>query len=337
MTEAADTVPMSDEDIRVVDRPRCLMCSSAGDILYSGLHDRLYDVPGEWSLRLCRNPDCGLTWLDPAPIPSELWKIYKQYYTHESNEGRTNGLAWRALKKFYLILLYFSPLYYWRKRLFRMYLGRQRPGRLLEVGCGNGGRLVELRALGWQVVGQEVDSAAEASARKHGLDIRVGALESLDLPAGSFDAVICNHVIEHVPDPVKLLSDCYRLLNNAGIMVIVTPNTRSFGHRQFGRSWLALDPPRHLQLFTLTSIRQAALQAGIDHCRCWTSAVNAEIAAVGSYDIDAQERHHLGGPSPLHRRCKALLFQSWALVAFLFDAQSGDECVLWARKVTSLR
>jgi SAM-dependent methyltransferase len=324
----------TDHEIRAVAQDRCALCGSPGDLVYRGLHDRLYNAPGSWNLRRCRSDECGLIWLDPMPIATDLWKAYRQYYTHGADERPTTSTVWKLLRRAYRACLRLTPLHFFRARLFRMYLGRERPGRLLEVGCGSGERLLDLRATGWEVVGQEVDAAAAGEAQKRGLDVRLGSLESLGLRDGSFDAVICNHVIEHVSNPVATLSDCYRLLKDRGIMVIVTPNIRSYGHRRFGWSWLSLDPPRHLHLFSTQTLEGAARRAGIARCQSWTSAVNAEIVAVGSYDIGATGRHRLGGRTSLWRRLRAVVFQVLALAAWLADRQSGEECVLWVRKTT---
>jgi glycosyltransferase involved in cell wall biosynthesis len=48
-------------------------------------------------------------------------------------------------------------------------------------------------------------------------------LQALDLPANSFDFVICNHVLEHVADPSTALSEIYRVLRPGGCAVLQTP------------------------------------------------------------------------------------------------------------------
>ena len=39
--------------------------------------DRLYGVIGQWNLRKCNKEDCGVIWLDPMPLESELYKAYQ--------------------------------------------------------------------------------------------------------------------------------------------------------------------------------------------------------------------------------------------------------------------
>ncbi|MCP9455878.1 MAG: class I SAM-dependent methyltransferase [Nitrospira sp.] len=320
--------------ITLVSRPHCPLCGNSGEMLYCALRDRLYDVPGQWNLRHCADTDCGLVWLDPAPVPADTWKTYRNYYTHGVEMNRPGGID-GVIKRTYHAVLRATGLGQARDRVYHMYLRGFKPGRLLEIGCGSGERLAKFRAMGWEVIGQEVDPAAAQHAReRHGLEVRVGDLDTLKLAPCSFDAVVINHVIEHVHDPVHLLNGCHGLLREGGILVAVTPNVRSYGHKHFREFWLGLDPPRHLHLFTPEALLATAARAGFAESRCWTTAVNAEIVAVGSYDIQAAGHHRLGGSSRLAVRWRALWFQLWALLAMFRDRYRGEECVLWSVRKT---
>jgi SAM-dependent methyltransferase len=154
-----------------------------------------------------------------------------------------------------------------------MWLPSGRRGRLLDVGSGNGEFLATMRDLGWEVVGLEPDYAAAAAARRdHGLDVILGTLEGATLDEASFDAVTLSHVIEHVPDPVQTIRECYRLLRRGGVLVVLTPNIASLCHRVFGADWRGLEPPRHLFLFSPETMRRCASAAGFSAVRIRTPA-----------------------------------------------------------------
>src|SRR5207245_7447561 len=55
-----------------------------------------------------------------------------------------------------------------------------RPGRILDAGCGDGYFLFQARRQGWEVLGLEVNPAAVASAGAAGLPVRLGDLSSPD-------------------------------------------------------------------------------------------------------------------------------------------------------------
>ena len=58
----------------------CPICGSQGEILYQGLKDRIYQIPGEWSFLKCFG--CRSIWLNPRPDIKEFQKLYEIYYTH---------------------------------------------------------------------------------------------------------------------------------------------------------------------------------------------------------------------------------------------------------------
>src|SRR5690606_25009951 len=96
-----------------------------------------------------------------------------------------------------------------REALESMSLSGLPAGRVLEVGSGAGALLQRLHALGWETEGQDVDPSA-ASIHNNDITVHLGELKALSLPSESYDAVVMNHVIEHVHDPVSLLQECHR-------------------------------------------------------------------------------------------------------------------------------
>ena len=98
------------------------------------------------------------------------------------------------------------------------------PGRLLDVGTGVGMLLRLAGARGWRAVGVDVEPAVVAYARSRGLDVRLGDLGKLDLPAESFDLVTLWNVIDFVTDPVAMLDECHRVLVPGGRIFVRTPN-----------------------------------------------------------------------------------------------------------------
>lgn len=138
-------------------------------------------------------------------------------------------------------------------------------GRLLDVGCGNGSYLNQMRQLGWEVKGVEPDGEAVTVARqKFGLEVFHGSLEEARFADKQFDAITMNHVIEHVPDPIGTLHECHRVLKPGGRLVVATPNISSLGHHVFEESWRGLEVPRHQMLFSPYALRACAERAGLD-------------------------------------------------------------------------
>jgi SAM-dependent methyltransferase len=258
--------------IQTQTRENCFLCDLAGQPLYHSLSDRLYGISGEWNYLQC--PGCHLAWLSPMPVREDIPKLYLCYYTHAPQISvpstlsrvreavQRNGLVRRfliALLKWDVLNLPSAPSFW-----DALWLKDDRSGKCLDIGCGDGSFLKVLQDLGWDVVGVEPDAGAAEIARDYfDVDVRVGTLEDAGLPAGVFDIVRLNHVIEHLYDPLGTLHECYRVLKPGGRLLFYTPNVLGLGHNWvFRDAWLHLDPPRHLNLFSRQAVSRIVEQAG---------------------------------------------------------------------------
>ena len=114
-------------------------------------------------------------------------------------------------------------------------LGGEPPGRVLELGCGCGANLVELRARypaceTWGV--ERHQAAAERARGRPGIDrLIVGdALDPgvTDLEPGSFDLIVLSHVLEHFAEPDEVLERCRLWLRPGGQILVALPNVRHY-------------------------------------------------------------------------------------------------------------
>jgi 2-polyprenyl-3-methyl-5-hydroxy-6-metoxy-1,4-benzoquinol methylase len=337
--------------MRTVECPRCPLCGGAGEVRHDDLEDRLFDAPGRWRLKCCANPGCSVLWLDPQPHPEDLWLAYRNYYTHELSPHSAAGLlqhkdhrayaarhlgypstdpaAWRRL-----IRIGFKPREQERALFFRMYLPFKPGGRVLDVGCGAGNELLLLNALGWKAEGLDPDPSAVAAAGRSGLTVAQGDLLQVRYAEASFDAVTMSHVVEHLAEPQLHFRKCWRILRPGGRLVVVTPNADSLGHRKFGRDWRGLEPPRHLQIFTLRALVSLARGAGFETEQARTSARDAGYLWLFSERLKAGLRGRNAatvapGVQP-PRRLRRLEYVEGLLAAL--GIPFGEELVLVARK-----
>jgi SAM-dependent methyltransferase len=100
-------------------------------------------------------------------------------------------------------------------------------GRLLEVGCGAGRYLRALRGLRPELalVGADPSRAALArlAALAPGIETRLVTGGLLPAADGEFAAVLVIDVLEHVPDPERLLAEVHRVLAPGGIFHLHVP------------------------------------------------------------------------------------------------------------------
>lgn len=275
-----------DQIIRTTVKPLCPACGYSGALLHEDLKDQLFGASGDWSLRRCSNESCALLWLDPCPIEEDIAKAYATYYTHEDVEKKSfiKSRAIGLMRHLFVnIIGGLCGQGKEREDIAHLYLKDMLPGRVLDIGCGDARFLNRMKRLGWTAQGIDFDAAAARNAKNlFDIDVQIGTLESLQFPEGTFDAVTMNHVIEHVFDPIALLTEIRRILKPGGRLVVVTPNAMSVGHSIYGRFWRGLEPPRHIQIFTPCALETVARSAKFEISRLFTTAVNAWIILSAS-------------------------------------------------------
>lgn len=326
---------MTHSIIRTRPKPTCLLCGSTGDILYRDLTDRLFAAPGVWQLKQCSQPDCGLAWLDPAPVEEDLGLAYQSYYTHPEPTGMVAKLKYLLMSRGYRMAIAVPAIlmgaYKERNLFMRMFLDELPPGRVLDVGCGDGRFLAEMVRRGWQGTGIDFDPAAvEAGRKKYNLNLRAGDIQSAQFEESNFDAITMSHLIEHLPDPVACLARCRELLRPGGRLVVTTPNFRSLGRRHFQHNWRCVEPPRHLQLFAPHLLAECAKRAGFVGVRVGSTAVNADYLANASFALlhAPAEANHIGGAWVVKYALPGILFQLREYLARRRDSDAGDEAFL---------
>jgi SAM-dependent methyltransferase len=177
-----------------------------------------------------------------------------------------------------------------------------------------------------------VDPKAVAAATGRGLRVRQGMLAQCGFAKDSFDAITSSHVLEHVHEPLDMLSDMYRLLRPGGTLVAVTPNIRSANHARFGGAWLSLDPPRHLVLFSAEALTALAKRAGFRHCEVKSTVRAVASSEVASRHIQARGQHAWADRGTWADRLAGLRQQWVQILAGDAGLMRGDELVLIAKK-----
>lgn len=262
----------------------CPVCNSRkSEIIYRDLKDFQFSAPGSWTMHHCGS--CGSAYLDPRPNEATIVKAYAQYYTHEPAlphedvrslkdkliQPLENGYQnWRFGKKhslasdFGALAIAALPRRRARINFAHRYLPRQtaKHSSLLDVGFGGGEFLKFADAIGWKSHGCDFDPVTIANARNAGFAVRQGGIASWSDSESTFDFISLNHVIEHVHHPASELSIALRLLKPGGRIFIETPNLTSLSHQLHGRFWRGLEPPRHLAIFTESSLTQLLERAG---------------------------------------------------------------------------
>jgi len=224
--------------------------------------------PGGWQLWWSRA--AGFGQLHPRPAAAEIPSFYDldDYYTHDT-DGQAQadpGLAGRLRVALAARLdrgRHPGPDYWPQVVPPGAGLG-------LEIGTGNGDRMVELAPLLGRIIGLEPDPRARATARGKGLTVLPGTAEDMppEITGQRYDFILFAHVLEHCLDPMLALRNAAGLLAPGGVLLLETPNNAALGLAQQGCHWSWLDVPRHLNFFTESSLRAFAARAELQVTGC---------------------------------------------------------------------
>jgi SAM-dependent methyltransferase len=228
---------------------------------------------GPFGVLECRSCSYGVT--APQLRGSELLRYYgadyfEGFYGHDEDAPR-NRLE-RARERFRARAA--------ARRFARtpFTVSRQRPGRVLDVGCGSGELLAHYAAAGWEALGVDPSEVAVAAARRRGVAVHLGTLDDHPWQSGSFDLVVFSHSLEHIPEPLDALRAARELLAPGGRVAIAAPNWRCWQRWLFRGRWFHLDLPRHLQHFSPRALAVTAGVLGLDPLEIGTSSTVISVA-----------------------------------------------------------
>jgi len=130
---------------------------------------------------------------------------------------------------------------------------------VLDVGCAEGRLLNAFLPYGCQCVGIEHPSyPCERFIHRDRILYLQGDLKAMTLPREEFDLIFLWHVLEHMDEPVWVLSHLRDLLSREGALILALPNFSSLESIKFKQAWFHLDIPWHKYHFDSKSLSYLA-------------------------------------------------------------------------------
>ena len=190
---------------------------------------------------------CGLVYANPRPKNDEVLTIYEAVSDPLYVEER----AGRVLTFEH----HLQPM--------EEFTGPAKGRRLLDVGAYTGVFVDIATQHGWDAWGIEPSRWAVEQARREGLPMMEGTLETSILQDDDFDVVTMWDVIEHVANPVETIRAAWRVLRPGGYLVVHTMDLASPFAQLMGKRWPWF-MEMHLFYFTRATMRQILSQANFE-------------------------------------------------------------------------
>lgn len=324
----------TDKDLSVI----CAQCASSSMVsLYDAVQDKVFWNKGQWSLFQCEN--CKSVSLNPAPDKAELIKYYETYYTHISEKSFFRKNIDKISE--FMIDLHFSqkrslsrrvinfliPAFIKNLFTYEIYNLKFRDRiKIFDVGFGNGNFISKMVKLGVRPGGCDFDEKCVHLVKDtYGIEAYHGALTDVTT-AEKFDVLTYGHVVEHLYNWRDELMVARRKLKENGLIVGLTPNIESLGHKLFKKNWRGLEPPRHLHLYSMKSVRHVAEDCGFRVVQLKTTSRYARHILAASIMIKLNKKATVsGGGRGIWIASAGYILQIGEWILNLFKKNLGEE------------
>jgi len=138
-------------------------------------------------------------------------------------------------------------------------------GKLLDIGCG-AGNFVDycVKKSPYDVYANEINEDMYPGLREIvGDNLVSGSIEDQEFAGEGFDIITLWGVLEHLIDPISVLTQTKNILNDGGYIFALIPNINSRAYKLLGARTPTLNPKVHIQMFTENSFELMCDKAGV--------------------------------------------------------------------------
>ena len=283
----------------------CQICGGADFEVVGSGEDYVYaSCPDRFTAVRCQA--CGHMYQRPRPSRKSASIIYPPHYSTRSKRFSADSSAIGKIK---------NIVYAQRNKFLAQELAGG--GRVLDVGCGDGQLLLDIKMKypEAELTGIDLEMPPDAmeTMAANGISVMIGALEETDLPTDHFDVIMMNQLIEHLWEPRKALEKAFRALRPGGLLSVETVNTMGYDWKWFnGGAWGGYYFPRHMNFFSSDSLAQFLESVGFVVER----KINLCATLIWIYSLRALTHNKRGWKKLLHPLFNDL--NPAALFAFAF-------------------
>lgn len=263
--------------LEIEELRECPLCGNRADLRRLVVTRDFETGTGEFPIDECAS--CSLAFTNPRPTEASLPALYSGRDTPDFAVG-SKGLAQR--------LRDFSILRYLKPRL-APHSGDHID--MLDFGCGDGSLSYHAANSYPKIAVTSVDFHDQSPpllGHTQGRATYKSYWNWRETPQ-LYDAIFLRHVLEHHPEPKRLLVELYDALKPHGVLHIEVPNRKSIWAKVFGRNFFAYYVPRHLLHFDSSSLNYAIQGSGLavlEIRKAHTPVIGRSLGNALARDID---------------------------------------------------
>jgi len=265
---------------------QCIACGNAVEYKELVVKEMMFGTNDQFTYIECTICGC----LQLKEIPKEISKYYPDnYYSFKEQKSLfvktffvtlrdrhyvgTKNLIGSLLNKRFP-----APLYL---KVFK-FINAQFDWKILDVGSGAGEKLLALRNIGFKRIMGIDPNIEKGISYKNGLQIKKMSLTEVD---DKYDLILFNHSLEHMENPVSVLKEAKRKMNDEALIVLRIPVAGCYAMEKYGVFWDGLDAPRHLFIPTKKSLRFLADRCGLEIISEFCDSTSMQFWASEQYQI----------------------------------------------------
>ncbi len=214
--------------------------------------------PDDWNIVACTA--CGFVFLQNPPPYAALEEDFAWEKTYVAKREKGGSTAFSAANRRLRARLKLRTGARGEAAYARVFGS----GRVLDIGCGSGLRIVAPMVPYGIELSRALHAEADARMRAAGGHCvhAAGADGIWQFDEGFFDGIVMNSYLEHETDIARVLTGAHRALKPGGAVFVRVPNFGSLNRRVIGPKWCGFRYPDHVNYFTLATLRAVAAKAG---------------------------------------------------------------------------
>ncbi len=141
-------------------------------------------------------------------------------------------------------------------------------GRVLEIGCADGGNVAAFSDAGYDAFGIDLSHTYTDFGISHGLHLYCCSSSEVAAKGDKYDLIILHHVLEHFTDLKTELGCIAEMLDPDGLLFIAVPGVKNLTFKAYGTDFLRMLQNAHVYNFTRDTLCQVMKKYGFEALFC---------------------------------------------------------------------